>query len=209
MISKPSQDQLSEIFERTWSELCDEYPDKREKLGFFSEADLQLHLAKKLVDKLPSGWVHIEVPLRLKRVAEFEFDLFLRGRPTKERAKGRRYEADIAIVDTDEMYPCLLAELKYNVIYSSLDFLGYLTVSKQLERDTVQAAKKWLRKLLRDLKDTEIRTQDLEFLMSNVDKLSSALRGFRGLGKRVQGYLCVIDELYPNAALEEELGEAV
>jgi hypothetical protein len=203
-----THDQVVEIFEKAWSELCDEYPEKRERLNFYSEADLQVHLARKLLDRLPSGWVHIEVPLRLGKIEEFSGHLWVYGRPVRWR-EGEPYEADIAIVDPEDMYPCLLAELKYNPIYWSVDLLRHLVLSKRIKRETVQIVKSELKRLLQDLKLSEIGRGDLAGNLSNVAKLSAALRELRGLGKTVQGYLCVIDEVYSNAPLEEELRKAI
>jgi len=201
--------QVTEVFEKAWSELCDEYAEKREKLNFYSEHDLQVHLAKKLLDGLPSGWTHVEVPLRLGRIKEWKQGLFCWGRPVEAREKGALYEVDIAIIDTDEGYPCLLSELKYKAAPVSLDYLGTLLRRSGMIRDEVQRVKKGLMQLLQGLRGSEIRRQDFSYFMSNVGKLSAALKELRILGERVQGYLCVIDELYFNAHLEEELKRAV
>ena len=211
MSAKLTKDDIAEIFEKCWSELCEEYPQRRKEMAFFSEADLHAHLTRKLLDALPPGWVHVEFPLQLGQIETLEGETLVFGRPRiKKHARGEGYKVDIAIVDPHERSLCLMAELKLNKLDLSLDWLRRLSIQEPIEREKAEVAKKELRRYLRFLKGTRIGRKNLrEYLLSNIRNLSASLRELRGLRQNVRGYLCVIDEWYSSAPLEEELRKAV
>ena len=88
-------------FEEIWKSFVDDYPVLRRRQAFFYEADLQLHLAHRLLEDLPDNWVHQEC-----RISPSEVDTG--GRPL---AKG--IIADLAIYPKDRQYPFLIAEMKW------------------------------------------------------------------------------------------------
>jgi len=202
---EPSREGAVVIFEESWKELVEEYSEARKLSTFCSEADVELHLAHKLLDKLPPQIVHIELPVPLE-IERFSSELFSLGRIKKVKY----YKPDIAIMDPIELNLHLIAELKFTPIYWS--YVQPLLASKKfLGEEEIEAVKGDLGRSIDDLRRTrqEIPSQrdiektyfglDKRGRTTNVEKLIGILNDFAMKeGQVVTGYLCVIDEYYPN-----------
>lgn len=216
---KFSREEVAQIFENSWSELVEEYPSERILPTWSSEADVQLHLSHKLLSKLPPESIHIEfrVPIDVKR---FFHQLWTEGKVTK-----RKYiVTDISIINIDpyNLSPLLMAELKFTPFYRS-----YYPIMHALAMKREGRQKKFVEETKRVLKS------DIEHLLglreygpskdefekaylgrersgqtTKVEKLITILRDFEEKeGIVVSGYLCIIDELYPD--LEERLNKEI
>jgi len=198
-----SLQKVVEIFKSLWEELAEEYGSKRRELAYLCEGDVQLHLASKLLSKMPDLYVHINLPIPIK-VKRFYKGLELLGRPPatpKEHIK-----PDIVIMD-EYFSPCLISEIKFTPFY-----LGFIPrenllskVQKEELRKLLTADINCLERLRRD--GPSKKDIDRQYL-GNIGKLIEVLKNFkREEGIDVAGYLCVIDELFPD--LEERLKQAV
>lgn len=208
-----SLDEVVKIFEESWKELIEEYAEARMESTFCSEADIELHLAHKLLNKLPAASVHIEFPMPFE-IERFSNELWAWG-----RVKMTEYiKPDIVVIDPLEPRPYLFAELKFTPIYWSYVPI-YLALEKKLDKEAVEEVKKALKRtinFLQRVRQEDPSPQDIEKTYFGVDKrgrtkvekLIGMLNDFeRKEGNVVSGYLCVIDEIYPN--IEEILQKAV
>ena len=204
MTEELSKENVVKIFEESWKELVKEYGEARMVSTFCSEADVELNLAHKLLSKLPAETVHIEFPIPLD-VERLSSELWAHG-----RVIGRGcFRPDIVIIDPLEPCPYLFAELKFTSIYWSYLPL-YLALEKKLSKEALEDLKRGLKRAidyLQRIRQVEPTRQDIEKTYfgvdkrgrTNVEKLIGILNDFeRKEGATVTGYLCVIDEIYPN-----------
>jgi hypothetical protein len=199
-----SKEKVIKIFEESWKELVKKYGEARMVSTFCSEADVELNLAHKLLNKLPVETVHIEFPIPFD-VERLSSELWAHG-----RVIGRGcFRPDIVIIDPLEPCPYLFAELKFTPIYWSYLPL-YLALEKKLSKEALEELKRGLKRAidyLQRIRQVEPTQQDIEKTYfgvdkrgrTNVEKLIGILNDFeRKEGETVAGYLCVIDEIYPN-----------
>jgi len=200
-----------EIFRASWDELAEEYASKRPGLVYLCEGDIQLHLARKLLDRMPNSYVHINLPIPIE-VKRFYSELELFGRPIaspKEHIK-----PDIVI--TDEFFlPCLIGEIKFTPLYFGF-IPSWIIISKLEKGEKVEdREKEELRRSLAEIISNLQRLhtegpseRDVDYYLSNIDKVITIVKSFKKEEDvDVAGYLCVIDELFPD--LEERLKQAV
>ena len=206
-------EKVVKIFEESWRRLIEEYPDARMRSVFSSEADVELHLANKLLNKLPAETVHIEfyVPFKVERLYN---ELFRYGR-VKMRGG---FIPDIVIVEPLELSPYLFAELKFFPLYWSYLPL-YLALERKLSKKAVEELKKALEKdidYFHRIREEGPTQQDIEKAyfgkdkrgITKVEKLIGIINDIQEKEQEtVAGYLCVIDEFYPN--IEEILQKAI
>jgi len=199
-----SRKNIVKIFEESWQELTEEYPEARMVSTFCSEADIELHLAHKLLNKLPAESIHIEFPMPLE-IERFSSELWAWGRVKMRKC----FKPDVVIIDTLEPIPYLFAEIKFTPIYWSYLPL-YLATERKLNEEAVEEVKVGLKRTinyLEKLRQVEPTQQDIEKTYfgvdkqgrTNVEKLIGIINDFeRKERETVNGYLCVIDEIYPN-----------
>ena len=203
-IEELNQKKVVEIFEENWKELIKEYGEARMVTTFCSEADIQLHLAHRLLNKLPPESVHTEFPMPLE-IERLSHELFAWG-----RVKMRKYvKPDIVIINPLVPHVYLVAEVKFTPLYWSYLPI-YLALEKKLNKEGVEEVKKALERsisYLRKIRREEPTQQDIEKMYfgvdkrgrTNVEKLIGILNDFeKKEGEIVTSYLCVIDEIYPN-----------
>ena len=202
-----NRDKVVKIFEESWKELGQEYAEKLRILSTFcSEADVELHLAHKLLNKLPAESVHIEFPIPLE-IERLSRELFAYG-----RVKMTEYvKPDIVVIDPLVADLYLIAELKYTPIYWSYLPL-YLAREKKLSKEDVEQVKKGLERsinYLQKIRQEEPTPQSIEKIyLTNVSKMIGILNDLeKEENETVAGYLCVIDEIYPN--IEEILKRTI
>ncbi|MEM3785880.1 MAG: hypothetical protein QXZ59_00680 [Nitrososphaeria archaeon] len=197
-------ERVVKVFEESWKELEKEYPDARMVSTFCSEADVELHFARKLLKKLPSNIVHIEFPIPLE-VERLGRELFFGGRVSMKRC----IKPDIVLIDPLVPEFFVIAELKFTPIYWAYMPL-YLATEKELDKETVETLKEALKKdihyfeRVRQEEPTQAEIEKMYFGVdkrgqSKVEKLIAILNDFEIKEQQtVVGYLCVIDEIYPN-----------
>jgi len=201
------------IFEESWNEFVNEYHEARMLSTFCSEADVESHLTHKLLGKLPSWTVHTQLPIPLE-IERLSRELFVGGRIAMKKC----IKPDIVIIDplVPELY--VVTELKFTSIYwGYLPF--YLALEKELDEEAIEELKKGLRRsidYLARVRAEKPTQQDIEKTYfgkdkqgrTNIGKLIGILNDFEKKEKEiVAGYLCVIDEIYPN--IQEILQEAI
>ena len=206
-IDELSLERAIKVFEKCWEELTKEYWEGNARLmsTFCSEADIELHLAHKLLERLPYGSVHIEFPISLDVERLWE-DLFSYG-----RVKARKYiKPDIVIINpTLPVSVYLIAELKFTPAYIS--FLPLLpAILKIMGKEYMKSLKNGIKEnidYLQRKQKKELTKNEKKYYLGNIDKLIKILKDFEERGEIVAGYLCFIDELYPNLQqiLEEEI----
>jgi hypothetical protein len=188
-----SLEKVTKTFEECWEELVKEYSEKRWNPIWCSEADVQLHLARKLLNRLPEGCVHIELPIPLD-VEKFSWELFLSGRVSRREC----IVPDIVVLNPENLRPILLAEIKFNPVYRSL----YWLVAPWLYEEIIREIVKFLGNDVEGVRNCQKKgpsEQELEYFLRNVDKLIQVIKDFKSKeGETVAGYLCVIDEIYPD-----------
>lgn len=198
-------------FKASWNELTDEYSEKSVAPIYCCEADVQLHLASKLLNKLPTslGDVHMNLPVPI-RVERWHEELEIYGRPIA------REHIIPDIVVTDESFdPCLISEIKFTPL--SFGFIpSWILISRfdkgeKIENTGKEELRKWLNENISHLERLHSAgpsKQAIDYYLSNTEKLIKLLKGFKSEEEiEVSGYLCVIDELFPD--LEERLKRAV
>jgi len=205
--------EVVKIFEESWKELVEEYAEARTLSTFCSEADVELHLAHKLLNNLPSETVHTQfaAPFEVERLGG---ELLGLGRVKMRRC----FITDIAIIDPIEARPYLFAELKFTPIYWG--YLGlYLARKKILSKEAVDELKRALNRsigYLQRVRQAEPTQKDIEKIYlgldkqgrTQVDKLIGIINDFEKKEQEtVAGYLCVIDEICPN--IKEILQKAI
>jgi len=209
-VQELNRQRIIEIFEASWNELAAEYIDKRPALSYLCEGDIQLHLASKLLSKMPLH-VHINLPIPFQ-VKRFYAELEFLGRPLappKEHMK-----PDIVVTD-ENFYPCLISEIKFKPL--SFGFIpSWILISRLEKGEKIEdTEKEELRELLTEnishlkrLRSAGPSKQAIDYFLSNTEKLIKVLKNFKSEEEiEVSGYLCVIDELFPD--LEERLKTAV
>ena len=206
-------DKVVKIFEESWRELSEGYSDARIVSSFCSEADVELILAHKLLDKLPAETVHIEFPVPFD-VERLSNELWYFGR-VKMRGC---FKPDIAIIDPIELRPYLFVELKFTPIYWSYLPLYHGTrtpLSKEAREELKERLERTIN-YLRRVRKEEPTQQDIEKTYfgidkqgrTNVEKLIGIINELEKKKKEtVAGYLCVVDEIYPN--IEKILQKAI
>jgi len=208
-----SKEKVVKIFEGSWEELIKEYGEARMVSTFCSEADVELYLAHKLLGNLPAWTVHIEFPIPLE-IERFSRELFVGGRVAMKKC----IKPDIVIIDplVPELY--VIAELKFFPIYWGYMPL-YLATKKELENDAIETLKDAIKRdinYFERVRQEEPTQQDIERRYfgadkqgrTNIEKLIGILNDFeKKEGEIVAGYLCVIDEIYPN--IREILQKAI
>jgi len=197
-------EKVVEVFEKSWDELTDEYFEERELPIWCSESDVQLHLAHKLLNKLPKGCVHIELPVPLE-VENFAWYLCETGRVGARKC----IIPDIVILNLDTLLPKLIAEIKFAPVPYGFGPIEKALEFKKEKKETkyVSWIKNELEKTVNNLKSCQESGPpegELREYTKNVDKLIGILKGFKSEEEEVvAGYLCVLDEYYPD--IEERL----
>lgn len=190
-----SLEKVTKTFEACWEELVREYFEKRWTPIWCSEADVQLHLAHKLLNRLPEGCVHTELPIPLD-VEEFSWELFLLGRVSRRKC----IVPDIVVLNPENLSPILLAEIKFNSVYWSLNWLIGLETSE--DEEVIRKIVKFLGNKIKTIRGWQKEgpsEPELEYFLGNADKLIQVIKDFKSkTGETVAGYLCVIDEIYPD-----------
>lgn len=201
------------IFEESWKELIEEYGEARTLSTYCAEADVELHLAHKLLNRLPSETVHTQfaAPFEVERLGG---ELLSLGRVKKRKC----FITDIAIINPIEAHPYLFAELKFTPIYWG--YLGlYLAGKKIWPKETVEELKRALKRsigYLQRVRQAEPTQKEIEKTYLGLDKqgrtqvgkLIGMINDFEKKEQEtVAGYLCVIDEIYPN--IKEILQKAI
>ena len=192
------------IFEKCWNELVEEFSTGRVTSTYCSEADVQLHLACKLLNRLPARNIHVELPIPLD-VQRFKSELWAWGRTKMKEC----VKADVAIIDPNSWYPHLIAELKFTPLYWGFDLIA-LAKSRSLDEETASELKQALKRdtdYIQRMRQQKPTKESIEKMYLGVDKqgrttaekMISIINDFkRKEQKDTVGYLCVIDELYPN-----------
>jgi hypothetical protein len=187
-----SLEKVTKTFEACWEELVREYFEKRWIPIWCSEADVQLRLAHKLLNRLPEDWVHIELPIPLD-VEEFSWELLLTGRVSRRKC----IVPDIVVLNLENLRPILLAEIKFNPVGWGLGWL-VSGLSEEIIREIVKVLGNKIKRI-RNWQKEGPSEQDLEYFLENADKLIQVIKDFKSkTGETVAGYLCVIDEIYPD-----------
>jgi hypothetical protein len=127
-MSQSSLEERVKIFEDTLGEFIEEYSENRIASIFCSEAGIRMHLAQKLLNKLPNSDVHAELPVPLD-VSKFCPELWVKGRIRSRSC----VKADIAIIDYANLCPQIITELKYTPSYWGFNAL--LTVPKNKDEE--------------------------------------------------------------------------
>jgi hypothetical protein len=187
-----SLEKVTKTFEACWEELVREYFEKRWTPIWCSEADVQLRLAHKLLNRLPEDLVHIELPIPLD-VEEFSWELLLTGRVSRRKC----IVPDIVVLNLENLRPILLAEIKFNPVGWGLGWL-VSGLSEEIIRKIVKFLGNKIKRI-RNWQKEGPSEQDLEYFLKNADKLIQVIKDFKSKeGETVAGYLCVIDEIYPD-----------
>lgn len=198
------QDRIVQFFIDSWNGLVEMYPNKRLFPTWCSEGDIQLQLSHRLQGKLPPEYVHVEFPIPLD-VTAFSDQLWYNGRV--KRTPGKCIVTDICVLDIDTLLPFLLAEVKFQPVYIGYYHLWYAHKLKEQGKD-YSMTERHLNGLVRKLESwaksgPSERAVDSIYL-KNIQKYFSILRDFKEKEDcNVTGYLCVIDEVYPD--LEDRL----
>ena len=200
------------IFEDILADLISEYDEKRIADAFCSEADIRMHLAHKLLGKLPFADVHAELPIPLD-IKKFDAELLMKGRIRSRNC----VKADIAIIDSENSCPQIIADLKFTPLYWGFKYLLMVPRGNHKETKRIVAAA-----ISRDLdslqrkrseKPSQKKVEDTYFGPhkngpTTVEKMIQIINRFKTeQQKDVRGYLIVFDEIYPN--VEDILNEAI
>jgi len=193
------------IFEKCWKELLEDYWSENKLLNVYcSEGDIQLHLASKLLEKMPSSiCVHVEFPISLE-IEDFETEMFWLGKPKRKRKKGESIVADIVVRDPDITFPLIIAEVKYSPYPINLTTIIKATEGK-LEEKSIEIIKKALRKEVTNLREREKygpSQSDILWYLDEGKKVEKIIQLIQDLKKKhnhdAYVYYCVIDEFYPD-----------
>jgi hypothetical protein len=199
-------------FEDLLAELIIEYDEKRIADAFCSEADIRMHPAHKVLDKLPYTDVHAELPIPLD-IKKFDAELLVKGRIGPRNC----VKADIAIIDSENSCPQIIAELKFTPLYWG--FQSLLAVPRGNDEETKRVVAAAISRDLgflqrkRSEKPNQKQVEDTYFGPhkngpTTVEKMIQIINRFKTeQQKDVRGYLIVFDEIYPN--VEEILNEAI
>lgn len=195
--NEKSQEEITLLYKTIWKQLIDIYPKYRLFPSWCSEADIQLFIANKLLSHLSPAKVHIEFTIPTD-VMEFQPQLFNNGRIL--RTPGKHIISDICILDEENLYPQLLAEIKYTPVYTGYYQLMYAIKRKNEKKDT-DLSTDYLKSLIIKLERWAVRgpsKTELERLyLKNMPKFIHILKAFKK-HCNIVGYLCVINEVYPN-----------
>jgi len=197
-----TQKEVIELFEKSWSALVKKYHETRVYPAWCSEADIQLYISHKLLGKLPSERIHLELPIPLE-VERFSEELYTLGRVSARKC----IKPDIVVIDPETLLPNLIAEIKFTPLYWG--FLPLvLAVTKKMTMEKKERIKKVLKHDISYFKRVQERgpsTAEMEKVYTkNLEKLITIINHFEKKMKTVvAGYLCVVDECYPD--LEERL----
>lgn len=207
-----SLEERVKIFEDTLADFANEYSANRLGSAFCSEADVRVHLAHKLLGKLPTSDVHAELPIPLD-VKQFRGELWGKGRISSYKC----VKADIAIIDNRNFCPQIITELKYTPIYWSINPL--LIIPKSKDEENKNKLREWLRKSLDYLQRCRLEKPNLKEIENayfgphknnptTVEKMIQIVNRFKTDEQTdIRAYLCVFDEIYPN--IQEILDEAI
>lgn len=209
------KEELSEVevintFEKCWKELSKEYGAKRLFNLYCSEADIQLHLASKLLEALEfPTCVYVEFPIPFE-IEEFIIGRMNLGRPIRKMKKDEGMVADIVVMGAHELVPSIIAEIKYNpLIWNYLPILQ--AVEGKVEKEQREKVKKALQKEIDRLASWEEYGPSQRLILGyskNVSKTIQLIRDFKEKYEvSIHAYLCIIDELYPD--LGKSLGEEI
>lgn len=210
-----SLEEVVKTFEESWRELTQEYPNARLFSTFCSEADVELHLAHKLINKLHPRLVHIEFPLPLE-IERLYSELMSWGRVSMKEC----IKSDITVIDAGIPRVYLISEIKFYPIYWNL-IPPILAIKGHplLDEKVVNAIKEDLKTIIEFLEKTrsqELSQEDIKIKYFGVDnsgrtkveKLIKILIDLKEkLDQEAYGYLCVIDEFHPD--VKEMLERAV
>jgi len=199
-------EKVVEVFEKSWDELAYEYEERIRAPIWCSESDIQLHLAHKLLNKLPKGYVHTELKIPLE-VEKFSWSLWLGGRVTAKKC----IRPDIVIINPYRLVPKLIAEVKFTPVYWGFGPIIEALLAKEENREKeyifITSVKNALEKDIKYLKICQEYgplERELKAYTKNMDKLIGILNDFKSIEEEVvAGYLCVLDEVYPD--IEERL----
>ena len=197
------------IFEESWKELLKDYWTNRLQNIYCSEGDVRLHLSHKLLQKLHFPAVaHNELPIPIE-IGDFQWDLFLLGRPKRKMRKGECIVADIVVRYIDNIVPLIIAEMKYYPFQLNLIRIME-AVEGRLSQKTKENVKRALKKDISRLKRWEKygpTRSNLGYFLKNIDKIVQIVKSFEQQNEVIYAYLCVINEIFPDLEqrLEKEL----
>jgi len=210
MKEKLNKVEIVDVFEKCWKELLKEYGENRLFNVYCSEADIQLHLASKVLKKLHLPvCVYVEFPIPLE-IDDFVFQRLSLGRTRRTMKKGKGIVADIVVMGVEDLVPMIIAEIKYGPFTWNFFPILYAIAGKLTEeaRENVKIA---LQKEIKRLDTWEKLGPSeavLTYYLKNVDKIIRLIKNFKEKeNESVYAYLCVIDEIYPNLGqiLEKEI----
>jgi len=197
MVRELSQEKIIHIFESSWNKLIETYSEKRLLPSWCSEGDIQLNLAHNLLTTLSPSQVHIEFPIPLD-VTTFADQLYYNGRV--KRTPGKCIVADICLLDDDNLYPYLIAEIKFQPVYIGYYDLFHALRLKEQGNDYSPVVDR-LRNLIPKLESWAVKGPSKREIstiyLKNIQKMINILKDFKNIEKRdVIGYVCIIDEIY-------------
>ena len=212
MQEEPSEVEVVNAFEECWKELLQEYGAKRLFNLYCSEADIQLHLASKLLEKMRFPLcVYVEFPIPFE-IDDFIYDRNNLGRPRRKMKKGEGMVADIVVMGAKELVPSIIVELKYSPLI--WNFLPIIEAAEgkatRKQRETVKLR---LKGTISHMTSWEEYGPSQRLILSyskNVNKIIQLIKDFREkYNVSVYAYLCVIDEIYPGLGplLEKEINK--
>jgi len=205
-----SDTEIVGVFEKCWEELVDEYGKNRLFNVYCSEADIQLHLASKLLKKLHLPiCVYVEFPVPFE-IDDFISQRFSLGRTMRPMKKGKGIVADIVVMSAEDLVPTIIAEIKYGPLAWNYFPILYAITGKSTkeDRENVKIALQKKIKSLDALEKLGPSARALTYYLKNVDKIIQLIKNFKEKeNESVYAYLCVIDEVHPNLeqVLEKEI----
>jgi len=210
MVEGSSDVEIVNVFEKCWKALLKEYWSKRIFNVYCSEADIQLHLASKLLRKLRLPMcVNVEFPIQFD-IDDFMVQRFSLGRTRRKMKKGEGIVADIVVMGADNLIPLIIAEIKYSPFIWNYFPIIYAVEGKPTkeERENVKSALPSEIKRLNAWEKLGPSEAVLTFYLKNIDKTIKLIKDFKEKeNESVHAYLCVIDEIYPN--LGQMLGKEI
>jgi hypothetical protein len=150
--------------------------------------------------------VHVELPIPFE-VEDFWSDLYFKGRVSMRKGKGKSIIPDVVVLDPEDMEtPRLVAEIKFNPLYwnisSLIELLEVVSFGQHDAEMKLDELVSQLGRAVRSVRAYQKKgpsKQGLESILKNIDKLIQLVKDFKNkMGEAVAGYLCVIDEVYPD-----------
>jgi len=210
MKERLNQVKIVDVFEKCWKELLKDYEKNRLFNVYCSEADIQLHLACKLLKKLhPPVCVYVEFPIPFE-IDDFMFQRFSLGRTRRTMKKGKGIVTDIVVMGAEDLVPTIIVEIKYGPFIWNFFPILYAIAGKSKEEDRKNVKIDLQREIKRLHAWEKLGPSEavLTYHLKNIDKIIQLIKNFKEkVNESVDAYLCVINEIYPNLGqmLEKEI----